>query len=181
MRSNLPGIWVITDNEVNVPTLIGYSILAIDPGITTGLALAYRETDRLYIAPNQERLKEIDLYNLISDIGPTHLVCENFTYRRGQARPDIELFSRNLIGVVNLARQKLFAKTLTLQEAAEGLGHFSDSKLKQRQVYVKNMGHAMDAVRHLLHWHTFGPGFQYGDPPLQLVEWVWLTQGYFRG
>ena len=39
--------------------------------------------------------------------------------------------------------------------------HWSNEKLKAARVYKVANEHANDAMRHLLYWWTFGPGFKY--------------------
>jgi len=63
-----------------------------------------------------------------------------------------------------------------MQKAAVGKSYWSDAKLKESKLYNESFHHGRDAARHLLHWLTFGYGYQFTkDPPsLELVDVTWI-------
>lgn len=132
-------------------------ILAIDPGGTTGLAW-WREAatgdawDLKHIGPDEHHW---DLWcfldRLVSLTHPAELtiVCESFEFRQNRQRDNINLMSKEYIGIV-----KLFGTNtdtpVVFQTAAMGKGFVSDEKLKAMGLWVPGMKHAMDARRHLI-------------------------------
>jgi hypothetical protein len=104
------------------------------------------------------------------------IVCESFDYRWEQ-REDLELVSREYIGVVNLYAQERnhtlpadLQVQVVMQTAAVGKGFWypkvkgkkatwDDSKLKALCLYhpTTNGRHINDSTAHLLQWLTFGP------------------------
>lgn len=152
-------------------------VLAVDPGITTGLCLASIEPDKVYIACTEERLREDEFYSfVIYDTQPMYLICEDFEYRPGKAKPNLELFSVRLIGICALLAQQSHAESqFFLQKAAVGKGHFTDVKLKQMNLYSTENHHGRDAARHFLHWLVFGYGMQFLEgQDIELVSYGWL-------
>ena len=135
--------------------------ISLDPGGTTGICEGYFNNGELKLAPSQATFDHIELYEKLRAFGPNEIVCEDFEYRRGNAKPDVVLVSLELIGVVKLYSQQHYS-TLTMQKASTGKGYFSDEKLRQAGIYVKGKQHARDATRHLMHWWTFGRGSQWG-------------------
>lgn len=147
-------------------------VIALDPGGTTGYAIAVLDDPRSFgFCYAQKKFDEAGLSRLITQIHPHHIVCEDFEYRN-KARAGLDLTPVKLIGVVNYLCQ-IMRYELTMQKAAVGKGHFTDDRLKQLQVYQKGVPHGRDACRHLLHWLTFGKGHQYVmevEPMLHLQE-----------
>lgn len=129
--------------------------VSFDPGITTGFSLGILDESCFFVAYEEERLSHRDLWNILQEIQPDHVVCESFEYRNNQHRDNLELYSLELIGVVKLYGHE------AMQNAAKGKGFYKDEKLKKMGLYRPGVGHGRDAVRHLLHWFTFGPGFKY--------------------
>lgn len=150
------------------------SVLAIDPGVTTGYSIAIIEDDRIDVYSKQEKLSQLDFYKLLNDQYPTVIICEDFQYRN-RARAGLELYSVQLIGVVNLFVQSnipsLFGPVLYMQSPAVIGGFFKPKqKLKDRGLYKTNSVHAMDSLRHLLYWFEFAAGYQ-----------LWNNKPYKRG
>jgi hypothetical protein len=139
-------------------------IVSLDPGITTGYASGVIEDGRLGAVSGQAKWKELDLFLQLEFSKPQIIIYERFDYRRGQDRA--ELFSRNLIGVINLWVQRREAAKSPIkvyeQMPHQVIGqYYTDKVLKDSKMYKVGNPHANDAMRHLLHWFTFGAGYQY--------------------
>jgi len=138
-------------------------IVAFDPGITTGYASGVITDGKLGAVSGQAKWKELDLYLQLKFAQPRIIIYERFDFRRGQSR--MELFPRNLIGVIHLYYQKRMAQGVPIdlfpQMPVEGKNYYTDAVLKSSKMYKVGNPHANDAMRHLLHWYTFGPGFKY--------------------
>jgi hypothetical protein len=131
-------------------------IVSLDPGVTTGYSLGIIADNAFFVSCDQEKFTHKNLWDLLSEVDPNIVVCESFEYRN-KARDGLELYSCELIGVV-----KLFNPPhLRMQTAAFGKGHYNDTKLKKMNLYVPGKDHGRDALRHMLQWFTFGPGFSY--------------------
>lgn len=162
--------------------------IAIDPGVTTGICIAEihpekwnnqvlgKPTAKLRL--EQHTLSPYQLYQLLYELAPHHIITETFEFRR-KTRDNLELESRDLIGVVRLYCEMSRADedcgvwlgypeggmvgcTLHMQSAATGKGYFNDDTLKARNLYVAGKEHARDAERHMCHWLTFLYGYKFG-------------------
>lgn len=143
--------------------------VGLDPGVTTGYSLGILTEGILYVSYEQEKFSHRELWDFLVEVEPSHVVCESFEYRNNRHRDNLELYSLELIGVV-----KLFCEP-TMQNAAKGKGFYSDEKLKKMGLYVPGLNHGRDAVRHLLQWVTFGPGYQYfGKSKIMLAQFETL-------
>ena len=146
-------------------------IVALDPGITTGYAVGIIDTsgDRpMGVVSGQAKWNEMGLYNELNKSKPDRIIYETFEYRAaslyGKKREHfkVELFPRNLIGVINLYYQERDHEViLYTQSPSAGKAYWSDQLLKKEKVYKVGNPHANDAMRHLLQWYMFGPGFQF--------------------
>jgi hypothetical protein len=117
--------------------------------------------------------KELDLYLQLKLQQPNIIIYERFEYRAAKHGTygdlsNVELFSRNLIGVINLYIQEVQGAGNEIlyypQMPSYALGkkcYFTDQKLKNSGVYKTANVHANDAMRHMLMWWQFGPGFKY--------------------
>jgi hypothetical protein len=149
-------------------------IIALDPGGTTGYAIALVDDPRSFgFCYGQRKLDESALDKLLVEVTPDYIVCEDFEYRN-RARPGLDLTPARLIGVVKLYAQQMTCE-LTFQKAelVKGKGHYTDNKLKAMNIYERGKPHGRDAVKHLLHWLTFKKGFElFGEvePMLHLQE-----------
>jgi len=153
-------------------------VLAIDPGKTTGYAIAVCD-DVLKLLVQEDRLSlaEMDqlLIDLIQDSQPNlHVIYEDFEYRN-YARSGLDLTPVKLIGVIELVRERYepfvhFYK----QSAATGKAFWSDEKLKQVGAYKVGKKHGRDATRHFLQWAKFGPGAEHID--LDKIEIVLVDE-----
>lgn len=162
------------------------TILTLDPGITTGYVLSVIDGTHVHYLPGQEIWNELGLYNFLSDWSVDYIICEDFEYReyrrKNSANVGVELFSRNLIGVVNLYVQTsevhhevwgLKIPRLFMQKPSTGVGgHFKDSdRLKELGLWIpgKTYHHSMSAMRHFMMWLHYGYGFQYIEGGLVLT------------
>jgi hypothetical protein len=137
-------------------------VLSLDPGVTTGMCFGVIEADsKLVVTPKQERLIASGLWRVLETWEPQEIVCESFEFRK-QSRQGLVLDSVKFIGVTELYAQ-LNGARLHGQMAAHGKSYYTDAKLKQLAIYVPGLPHGMDALRHLLHWYTFGSGYKYNQ------------------
>jgi hypothetical protein len=142
-------------------------VIAIDPGVTTGIAYGLHIDGLLTVHAEQSKFTHAQLFDLLYDKSPNIIVCESFEFRQ-KARSGLVLYSCELIGVI-----KLYVDTvpipveLVMQTASKGKGYYSDHLLNKNGVYVRGVPHGMDALRHLLHWYTFGSGYKYNKKGFQ--------------
>lgn len=135
-------------------------IIAVDPGLTTGFCYAKIMENHLYYWPFQ-MVDDVEEFNdRLEKFNPDYIVMEDFEFR-GKARTGLVLFSVQLIGVAQLFVAKAPQVGFKLQKAAQGKSYYTDKMLKSLGLYVRGIPHGMDASRHLLHWSTFGPGYQF--------------------
>lgn len=154
------------------------TVIWLDPGITTGYALASIEDTQIYLSYEQDVWSCKDLFNFLKRHDPDYLGIEDFEYRPGKAKPNIVLYPVELIGVATLWAQwyKVGADRFFRQKAAIGKAHWSDRLLKEQGLYIPGVEHGRDAARHLLHWLSFGYGYQFlRNGPIELVEYDWLA------
>lgn len=145
-------------------------VVSLDPGITTGYSVGLIENGSMGVISGQTKWDELGLYDELTRSKPDVVIYETFEYRNNprQHKDRIELFSRNLIGIIHLYVQQRHANmTITdclmyAQTPFQGKSYYSDVHLKRDRLHKPlKGGHANDAVRHLLQWYTFGPGFKY--------------------
>ena len=149
------------------------TILALDPGVTTGYCFGTYADRKLYLIPGQRKFSLGELYKLlnrVSFIPGTHTIYEDFAYRNA-SRSGLDLTPVKMIAIIELwdeykNRRSMFYK----QTAADGKAFYSDAKLKEMELYVKGLKHGMDATRHLLHWATFKAGSAIIDMQNDIVE-----------
>lgn len=141
-------------------------VVAIDPGITTGYAVGLIEQGEMGVISGQTVWNELALWTELNRSTPDVLIYETFEFRNQPSRQKlnrIELFSRNLIGVMNLYAQQTKC-VLRQQTPFTGKQYYTDNHLKKDKLYKPlKGGHANDAVRHLLQWFTFGPGYKHNE------------------
>lgn len=131
------------------------TILALDPGLVTGLALIQPEVEpapRLFTA--ELGVEEvIRTFQAIRDlVGRDHLevVMEAFTISDRTMKTARSLDALDIIGYVKLSCLVLNIP-FTLQQPAQAKKFSSDDKLKSMEWYERTKdGHKNDAVRHLL-------------------------------
>lgn len=146
-----------------------HKIVTLDPGITTGYTLA-AICDKFYIACEEAILSHRQLFELLLKSQPNTVVCESFEYRNTKSKDNVELYPRELIGIARLYCEMYPMTKLYMQTPAQGKGFYTDDKLRKLGIYKKGCHHGRDAVRHLMHWYTFGAGFQFNTKqPLLLT------------
>lgn len=126
-------------------------ILAVDPGLATGLAVLESSVMRF----NSHEVKTPkEFYDWIqwffeSPHHPTHIVCESYIITPETIKKSRQNYSLELIGVLKyLAWERELP--FTLQTPIEGKSFGTDEKLKTIGWYRPSQGHANDAARHLL-------------------------------
>lgn len=129
-------------------------IVALDPGGTTGVATVKIDDAGVctwswdQLGP-QEHHHELwtTLCDELANTGDLTIVCESFEFRQNRQRDNINLMSREYIGVV-----KLFSATygtpVVFQTAGLAKPFVTDAKLKVMDLWVPGQKHAMDATRH---------------------------------
>jgi hypothetical protein len=148
-------------------------VLAIDPGKTTGYAfgLIDDETKEMEIDAWQRADIHLEFYNNLWRADPHHIVCESFEFRQGKQRTGLELYSKELIGVLNLFHQReALPPRLWFQTAAKGKGYFDNSRLRELGIYITGQEHTRDAIRHLMQWITFEAGYRLGVKRVALAS-----------
>lgn len=128
-------------------------ILAIDPGVTTGVAVwdhgLWPGDDSFF----SDQYNEHDFYQLIENhaTGITHLQCESFIINAGTVRKTVVYDSLYLIGFLRYMAHK-HGFTMGFTKPADVMGPFPDAALKRAGMFNKGKGHANDAARHLAHY-----------------------------
>lgn len=149
-------------------------LLSLDPGNTTGYCLGRMNVENtLEVAYSQAEIKPTDLLLMLQDIEPQVIVYEDFQYRN-RARPGLVLTSAHLIGVVEAYKGLAPDCMVKKQAPAQGKGYYNDDMLRRMGLYVRGLEHGRDAARHLLHFMTFGAGFQFWpdkQPKFRLVPY----------
>jgi hypothetical protein len=142
-----------------------YTVVALDPGRTTGHATGHINNGLLSISSGQTPFDHIDLYSNLQLVKPDFIVCELFEFRAGtRARTKVDLYPCELMGVVSLYGQQNDCIVYWQKPSAALGGFYTDEKLKKDGLYkALKGGHSNDAVRHLLQWYTFGPGYRYNS------------------
>lgn len=167
-------------------------ILTLDPGVTTGYIISVIDGSHIYLVPGQKRWNELDLHNFLAGWNVDHIICEDFEFRQ-RSKDNLELFSRNLIGIVNLHVQlrgslaKSYSNVnvprLFIQKPATGEGgHFKgDRALKERNIWKpgEDYHHSMSALRHFMYWLHYGYGYQYISDAL-LLTYTYDTEDSIR-
>lgn len=136
-------------------------VVAIDPGVTTGVAIHEVFPDSVNPQWRKEELgpdkHHLDLWKFFQFNPPSVIVCERFEYRnvrhRGANMPGIRLESREYIGVCELYSQ-MHNVPLEMQTVASAKNLFTDDKLKGLGLYRAPSGrqHMNDATRHALYY-----------------------------
>jgi len=139
------------------------SILALDPGRTTGYAIGIVENGKPYIAYYQQEFDHKGLFQLLYQTSEAcdwavNIVCESFNFRRHKT--GVDLYPCELIGVTNYFVQAYPMNALFMQNSSvQGdKAYFSDERLKDMKLYQKEYKHGRSAVKHLLHYLKFAHG-----------------------
>lgn len=161
------------------------TILALDPGETTGYAIAELGA-KLLIGYGQREMTPKEFWNFLSYTLPTssecYVVCESFEFRQGKQHTGINLYPCELIGILKLHRtfhidmtDQLYFQPASVQGEK---AYFSDKLLKELGLYIRGPGHGRSAVKHLLQWLQFGSGsrFGYDITKAELIDVMWLEE-----
>jgi hypothetical protein len=156
-------------------------IIAVDPGVTTGVA-TYNYYTRVW-ETYQIPYEPIRLYEFLRGknaayasgeaVRNTAVICESFDYRPSgkydfggsRAIPKVDLTARNVIGILELACAYNNI-TIVYQSPSTVNGDdgkktknpsvfWTDEKVKKLKLYKPSHVHAMDAVKHILHYRAF--------------------------
>lgn len=140
-----------------MPERTTHVVMALDPGITTGIAVGRITNERIVcIESSQGALNTFQVFGLLESVVPSYLVAEGFEYRN-DSRPGLELFSRNILGVCEMWAT-LRGSAFRTPTAARGKAWFGDEKLRKLGYYEPGKPHARDALRHLFTFLEFGKG-----------------------
>lgn len=136
-------------------------VVALDPGVTTGIAEGTISNDgQLVFQADQAQISLKFLWEYLHRVKPDFIIYEIFAFRQGKQRGNLELFSRNVIGVIQLYAE-LTDIHISSQMAAQAKEFMSNDRLKEEQAWLKGKEHARDAIKHLLYWFYWGAGYQY--------------------
>lgn len=155
--------------------------MALDPGVTTGVAVGALDGSRLYLEIDQKKFTHRSLYMYLHRYFLTEVIYETFEYRNA-ARAGLNLTPVEMIGVIKFYGETRKAN-LYPQNAAEGKGYFTDDKLKSLNAYRRGTPHGRDASRHLLQWFKFKRGAEWTvgkDIQIELVPPDWILETYMR-
>jgi hypothetical protein len=135
-----------------VPT----SVLAIDPGVTTGLAFAKFNQLQFYNAVPSVTAEMIDVEGMYRTLEMRMatvnlVVIEKFTITAATAKKSTAGSNTaiELIGIVKYIARKSKVR-VDFQSPSDAMNFITDDKLKRLGLYTKGPDHARDATRHLL-------------------------------
>lgn len=134
-------------------------ILALDPGRTTGFALARITGNTVEVGYSQREFKHDQFWTFVNLQQVDHVVCESFEYRR---QDNVDLYPCELIGVLELAAEMGFVD-VKYQKPKQAVGKnaaYRDEVLKRMNLF-SHAPHGRDACRHLLVWLNHGAGYKY--------------------
>lgn len=141
-------------------------IIALDPGGTTGMAVwsdrrqlfeggtVSGDDMKWYELGPEEHHKQLMDFLVKWTVGPAAdftIVCESFEFRQNRQRDNINLMSREYIGVVKLFNQ-MYGTPVVFQTAGAAKSFVTDDKLKVMDLYQKGSAHERDATRHLIYY-----------------------------
>lgn len=138
----------------HVPLLpTGSTLLALDPGETTGLAVYTADG---VVKSGQIRTSPKTLDMVFDQVKPTHVVCEEFLLYSWKAMEQAMTKIRTLryIGMIEYITSKN-GIPLYMQTAQVGKSFCTNEKLIGWGFYKPGQPHAMDAVRHLCQFLLF--------------------------
>lgn len=159
------------------------SILSLDPGRTTGIAIAIVQDDKPFVAYYQQELDHKGFWQLLDNTaracdGALNIICERFVFIR--SKTGIDLYPCELIGVLHYFVQSYPMNYLAMQNASVqgSKAYFSDKRLKEMGLYQKEFEHGRSAVKHLLHWLQFEHGASFGADmnKCELVTMDWARR-----
>lgn len=147
-------------------------VVTLDPGITTGVVEAkipWEGNADVQLMPSQHKWDHVSFDKFLKNTAPDAIIYERFEYRRGLG--NAELFPRELIGIINLYGAYEDVVLFAQMPARKNEFFKKKEKIKELELWVPDLRHGMDAMRHFLYWWSFGPGFQFNKGnKLCLVE-----------
>lgn len=136
-------------------------VVAFDPGVTTGYAMGdINEDGKMLVVTGQEKWSQRDLHNNLEWYKPDYIIYESFEFRRNRKKDRVNLYPRELIGVIELYADVNNIRA-HVQTPSQVMVYYTDQRLKEDKVYKPTKPHANDAARHILYWFTFGPGYKW--------------------
>jgi hypothetical protein len=123
-------------------------VMAIDPGVDTGLARYLIGQPVDCIQSWQNVFTHNEFYDELFDYKPDIIVCESFDHR---AKDNVNYVPVELIGLVKMYVERSGCE-LKFQTPSYGKSYFTAEKLKKLGLYVAGKDHVdeMMAVRHML-------------------------------
>ncbi len=126
-------------------------ILALDPGLTTGIALYDREENRFHSEQqNFDGTCAVLLQQASHKGEDLVIVSEAFIITPATPKNTQAPWSLELIGVARMVSRTWCKRDLAKQDAASAKRFSSDARLKHMGWHKPGKGHANDAARHLL-------------------------------
>lgn len=148
-----------------------FGLIAFDPGGTTGVATfetSFGTPAKVGTAQLGPHIHHLALWEYLNIYAPTHIVFESFEFRN-KSRDNLELISRNYIGIIELWAQ-INHVGLYKQSASQAKGFIPDTGLG-KDLAIKKLGwekpgakHAMDALRHMIYFLVNG---SHGHPEIR--------------
>lgn len=130
------------------PRITAREVLAIDPGLATGIATLSK--NKAYWGSQLEYAEVGEFIEFYLRTNPgADVVCENFFITRETAKKSPAPWSLKLIGVAEYLCDQ-FGSKFTLQAPADAKRLATDPRLKALGWYSGGAGHQDDASRHLL-------------------------------
>jgi hypothetical protein len=149
-----------------------FSVIAFDPGGTTGIAYAHYDGEEIHYQTGELGPHEHhdELWNVLEHWhhevelpgNNKHLVTESFEFRQNLQKKNVELISKEYIGIMKLfainAKIKYFERN-----ASQAKSFVSDEKLDRLgilEVPKHPNRHRNDALRHLIMYLVVNLGIQ---------------------
>lgn len=131
----------------------GPLIIAVDPGLVTGMAVFHVPTGALQATECEGRHHFYEVLNQAIGSGyPPEVVCESYVITARSAQVSAQYDALYIIGHLDAVCHRL-GIPLTLQSPGQAKSFSSDSKLKRLGWWNPTPGgHANDALRHLLRY-----------------------------
>ncbi len=130
-------------------------ILAVDPGLTSGICLFRRTDDNEVELVWSDELDWIGTTRKVDEVlrefggADVDVVVEKFTITVQTAKNSQQTWSLEIIGMIRLLTMAHGAGVLTLQSPADAKRFSTNPRLKSLDFWhVGGGGHALDAIRH---------------------------------
>lgn len=134
-------------------------ILAIDPGVTTGMARLNRTPDKFEIIETwEEKFSHRDFWDELHIEVPNLIIIENFIHTQVSR---VNLYPAELIGIASLFVEIMHWVPIQLvKQNPDKRKWWTMEKIKAINLWESGKPHAMDALKHLLVYETFTAGNQ---------------------